>query len=152
MATTIVKASFITDTIKLGEASSGVYFTTVHKGTPVFIGTDTVTGTGHTQRVCPITSASTQILAGIATMDHDHVVENKGIMPVALLPCLIRTTSVASGAEPAIGAKVYLLDDCTWSNADGSSSLKVYGTCIDINATDSTYLLNLTHHDDDTIS
>jgi hypothetical protein len=147
MATTIVRSSFITDTTVLGYSTGTTYYTTVTIGTPVYIGTD---GASKTQKVVPITDSSAQSVAGIACIDHLDAAENNGIMPVALLPCVIRTDNVNATYPPAIGALVYLLDAGTWSDRDTNSSKYNYGVCIDINATDGTYLLNLTGQDRNT--
>jgi len=61
---------------------------------------------------------------------------------IVLFPCKVVTDNVDSTNPPEAGARVYLLDDGSWSDTDTGTSGVYYGTCTKVYA-DGKCFLNL---------
>jgi len=104
---------------------------TIVKGQPIFVGTD---ANSSTQRVNPVSDISTHQCNGLALNKTANMPYTKDVMAFAQFPMTIRTDNVDSSNPPVATAdnEVYILDDGTFSNADGDSAGHSYGHCIEV--------------------
>jgi len=142
MGTDFQNNPFVIDYLLAGKDGSDDYYTFV-VGTPCYIGTD---AQGNTYRVIPVTDSSAHKATCLAASTTAELnAQDKDTMSVVAFPLVINTDNVASGAEPlpAADMQVFLLDDGTWSNADGGTASNHYGDALAYNSITGMYLLVL---------
>jgi len=106
---------------------------TIVRGQPIWIGTD---ANSSTQRVNPVSDITAHQCNGLALSDTADMVYTKDVMAFAQFPMTIITDNVDSSNPPVATAdnEVFILNDGTFSNADGDSAGHSYGTCIEVKA------------------
>lgn len=118
------------DNMLIGYTVGGVR-ETIERGQPVWFGTD---ANSSTQRINPVSDITAHQANGLALNETANMLYTKDVMAVALPPFTIITDNVDSSNPPeaVLDNEIYIMNNGTFSDADGDSAGHSNGYCIKV--------------------
>ena len=118
------------NSLDIGYTAGGARETIV-RGQPVWVGTDANSSTG---RVNPVSDITAHQANGLALSDTADMPYSDDKMAFATFPVRIYTDNVDSSNPPeaVLDNEVYIMNDGTFSDADGDSAGHSVGVCLEV--------------------